>query len=170
MDESEPSSMCSSNLFATLATSLIQTISAISAPALRLCGESVLWRGAETMAEIVDDRGAGEHVGEADVFDGGVHALAILAAAPAAATGLLSSASQPVNWSGFYVGGQIGGAWNDTDWQYDNANWFNTLGPVIVIPGFDMDGSGFLGGGQAGFNYQSGVWVFGVEGRSPEPI
>jgi outer membrane immunogenic protein len=94
----------------------------------------------------------------------GFIAGAILAAAPAAATGLLSSASQPVNWSGFYVGGQIGGAWNDTDWQYDNANWFNTLGPVIVIPGFDMDGSGFLGGGQAGFNYQSGVWVFGVEG------
>jgi outer membrane immunogenic protein len=33
-----------------------------------------------------------------------------------------------------------------------------------VITDFDMDGSGFLGGGQAGFNYQSGAWVFGIEG------
>jgi outer membrane immunogenic protein len=94
----------------------------------------------------------------------GFVAGAILAATPAAAAGLMSSASEPVTWGGFYAGGQIGGAWSDTDWRYNNANWFNTLGPEIVITGFDMDGSGFLGGGQAGFNYQSGVWVFGVEG------
>jgi outer membrane immunogenic protein len=85
------------------------------------------------------------------------------------ATPLRSAELLPVDvtattWSGFYLGGQVGGAWNDTDWQYQNANFFNTLGPTIVINTFDMDGSGALGGGQAGFNHQSGPWVFGIEG------
>src|SRR5262245_38982060 len=43
------------------------------------------------------------------------------------------------NWTGFYLGGHVG--FIDTDSK-----------------------SGFLGGGQAGFNYQVGPWVFGVEG------
>jgi len=29
---------------------------------------------------------------------------------------------------------------------------------------FDIDASGIIGGGQAGFNYQTGPWVIGVEG------
>jgi len=33
-----------------------------------------------------------------------------------------------------------------------------------VINTFNMDGSGVLGGGQAGFNHQSGAWMFGIEG------
>jgi outer membrane immunogenic protein len=77
---------------------------------------------------------------------------------------LLSSNDTATQWGGFYVGGQLGGAWSETDWQYQNHNWFNTLGPTIVINTFDMDGSGLLGGGQAGFNYQSGAWLFGIEG------
>ncbi|MGV1013654.1 MAG: outer membrane protein [Methyloceanibacter sp.] len=67
-------------------------------------------------------------------------------------------------WGGFYVGGQLGGVWSETDWQYENHNWFNTLGPALVISNFDIDGSGIAGGGQAGFNYQTGAWVFGIEG------
>jgi outer membrane immunogenic protein len=88
----------------------------------------------------------------------------LMLTSPVLAAGLSSPAEVPMNWSGFYVGGQVGGAWSQTDWDYRNPNWFNTLGPVIVITDFDMDGSGFLGGGQAGFNYQSGAWVFGIEG------
>ena len=84
--------------------------------------------------------------------------------APASAAGLSPAEDVATNWGGFYVGGQLGGAWNDTDWHYKNPNWFNTLGPEIVINKFDMDGTGFLGGGQAGFNYQSGAWLFGIEG------
>jgi outer membrane immunogenic protein len=38
------------------------------------------------------------------------------------------------------------------------------LGPTIVISKFGMDGSGVLGGGQVGFNHQSGAWLIGVEG------
>jgi outer membrane immunogenic protein len=68
-------------------------------------------------------------------------------------------------WGGFYVGGQLGGAWSEIDWHYDNYNWFNTIGPALVGTSFDADASGVLGGGQAGFNYQTGAWVLGVEGR-----
>jgi outer membrane immunogenic protein len=47
------------------------------------------------------------------------------------------------DWTGFYVGGHVGVGWT----------------------GGDNGDSGFLGGGQAGFNYQVGQWVFGVEGQ-----
>jgi outer membrane immunogenic protein len=91
-------------------------------------------------------------------------AILVTLIVPASATGPSSPEDIATNWGGFYVGGQLGGVWNDTDWHYNNPNWFNTLGPEIVINKFDMDGSGFLGGGQAGFNYQSGAWLFGIEG------
>ena len=42
-------------------------------------------------------------------------------------------------WTGFYVGAHIGAGWGGD--------------------------AGFLGGGQAGFNYQIGQWVLGVEGQ-----
>ena len=93
-------------------------------------------------------------------FFAGVGLVAL--ATPGAAAELLPTAA--TQWGGFYVGGQLGGAWSDTDWHYDNHNWFNTIGPALVGTNFDLDGSGVLGGGQAGFNYQTGAWVFGVEG------
>jgi outer membrane immunogenic protein len=34
----------------------------------------------------------------------------------------------------------------------------------LVGTNFDIDASGIIGGGQAGFNYQTGPWVIGVEG------
>jgi outer membrane immunogenic protein len=59
------------------------------------------------------------------------------------------------NWTGFYVGGHVG--WGRVD----------LTSTVVAPPGFGSvgdDQSGFLGGGQVGFNYQVGAWVFGVEG------
>ena len=56
-----------------------------------------------------------------------------------------------VNWTGFYVGGHLGGAWG-----YFRNNGTN-IGPSDV-------GGGFAGGGQGGFNYQMGRVVLGVEG------
>ena len=57
------------------------------------------------------------------------------------------------NWSGFYIGAHVGGGWGTKDWV---ALGFGALGSHNI--------SGFLGGGQIGFNYQTGAWVFGVEG------
>jgi hypothetical protein len=61
---------------------------------------------------------------------------------PALATDLLSTS--PTTWQGFCVGGALGGAWSDTDWRYDNHNWFNTIGPDLVGTKFDIDTSGVL--------------------------
>jgi len=55
---------------------------------------------------------------------------------------------QPLNmysWAGPYLGGNLGWAWGSVD--------NNVTKP-----------SGFVGGAQAGYNFQTGPWVFGVEG------
>jgi outer membrane immunogenic protein len=65
----------------------------------------------------------------------------------------------PQSWTGFYLGVNAGGAWANTKWV-DGGN-------PPVLPG-TLDASytapGFIGGGQAGFNYQIGGIVLGVEG------
>jgi outer membrane immunogenic protein len=76
----------------------------------------------------------------------------------------LEASPDSVQWRGFYVGGQLGGAWSESDWQFTNYNYWNTLGPNLVGTKFDQAASGVLGGGQVGFNYQAGAWVLGVEG------
>lgn len=56
--------------------------------------------------------------------------------------------NQPLNaysWAGPYLGGNIGYEWGSVD--------NNPSKP-----------SGFVGGVQAGYNFQNGPWVFGVEG------
>ena len=62
------------------------------------------------------------------------------------------------NWTGFYIGGHVGGLWSSKDW---------TEVPPFAVPGFpataSTDPDGFLGGVQAGFNWQTGPWVWGVE-------
>ena len=57
------------------------------------------------------------------------------------------------NWSGFYLGGNIG-------WAFGNSSaTYNPTGET-----WDVGKNGFLGGGQAGFNWQTGNFVFGIEG------
>jgi outer membrane immunogenic protein len=56
--------------------------------------------------------------------------------------------AQPLNmysWAGPYLGGNIGWNWGSVD--------SNPTKP-----------SGFVGGAQAGYNWQTGPWVFGIEG------
>lgn len=92
-------------------------------------------------------------------------ALAALAA-PASAADLAARPAfkAPVavpivyNWSGFYIGAHVGGAWGDKDWTEIPA-----AGAPIARGSHDI--SGFLAGGQAGVNFQSGNWVFGIEGQ-----
>jgi len=58
----------------------------------------------------------------------------------------------PVNWTGFYVGGFIGADRGTSRVTFDD---FTTTRPHT---------GGFLGGGQAGYNWQFGRYVFGLEG------
>jgi outer membrane immunogenic protein len=73
----------------------------------------------------------------------------------------------PFTWTGFYVGVNAGGLWPSgsrsatifdphaaTDGGFLNAAFPGGLGSQSV---------GFLGGGQAGYNWQTGAFVLGVE-------
>lgn len=66
------------------------------------------------------------------------------------------------NWSGFYIGGHLGWA------GFELGETFVTPAGTVFNNGFFDDRGrvdAFIGGGQAGFNYQAGAWVFGVEGQ-----
>jgi len=58
------------------------------------------------------------------------------------------------SWTGFYIGGNIGAAWSHHD-----------VTDTITGLNFSRTSDGvFIGGGQVGFNYQIGGFVWGVEG------
>jgi len=53
------------------------------------------------------------------------------------------------NWTGFYVGLNAGYGFGDSKWD---------------IPPIKNSPKGFLIGGTAGYNWQAGAWVYGLEG------
>jgi outer membrane immunogenic protein len=58
----------------------------------------------------------------------------------------------PYDWNGAYIGLHAGYGWG-------NPNWVYQVGPTVSI-----NNDGFLGGAQAGYNFQTGSIVFGLEG------
>jgi len=89
--------------------------------------------------------------------------------AAAAAADLPVRAAPPIpivpvfTWTGFYAGVNAGWGWRNSDRD-----------PVFLSPGagtlgldgslvFPSDDGGFTGGGQIGYNYQVGSFVFGLE-------
>ncbi len=78
-----------------------------------------------------------------------------LAADLPARRGVPVKAPEPVvyayNWSGFYIGAHGGGGWSEKCFTFIGAS------------DGCHDGDGFAAGGQIGFNYQAGQFVFGVE-------
>jgi outer membrane immunogenic protein len=99
--------------------------------------------------------------------------LVALAGLPAAAADLPVRApimkAPPVevwNWTGFYIGGNGGYSWgrSETDVEYFNpVTGLPIVPPVGSITSIDFDLNGWVAGGQAGYNWQSGNWVFGIE-------
>ena len=105
----------------------------------------------------------------------------ILLAGCASIAALVGAAAQaqtpaPMNWSGVYVGVNLGYNWagSGSGNGYTTVNQLTGVdagdGPVTV-PATTFpsnithdNGSGVIGGGQVGFNAQSGAFVFGVEG------
>ena len=65
------------------------------------------------------------------------------------------------NWTGLYVGGNAGGVWANP--SYTNLANTSTFGGAAVGSTFTQSGSGFIGGGQIGYNWQASQWVFGIE-------
>ena len=97
---------------------------------------------------------------------GGI-ALSALLAAPAIAADIPAripvKAPPPVavtsyNWSGCYLGVHGGGKWGKSEQIADSG----ALAGSSMTGSYDIDGGLF--GGQVGCNFQSGAWVFGIEG------
>jgi outer membrane immunogenic protein len=64
------------------------------------------------------------------------------------------------NWTGFYVGGQVGGGWaENTTTHVDGTTSF----PAGTVDNTIHD-SGFLGGIYAGYNYQINQFLIGIDG------
>ncbi|KYG97656.1 outer membrane protein [Bradyrhizobium sp. DOA1] len=62
------------------------------------------------------------------------------------------------NWTGFYIGAQVGYAWGD-----NGTREFDPAGvPTGLVQGFNANG--VVGGGHVGYNWQFGQFVFGLEG------
>ena len=60
----------------------------------------------------------------------------------------------PFSWNGFYIGGDLGGVWA-------NGNVTDNLFGLSA----SASRSGFIGGGEVGYNYQVNNVVFGIEGN-----
>src|SRR5262249_15605068 len=78
---------------------------------------------------------------------------ALITKAPVkAAPGLVNF---PINWTGFYLGGVGGGAFGG----HADASF------APAFPGATSSSrlAGILGGGEIGYNYQTGSWVWGLE-------
>jgi outer membrane immunogenic protein len=83
------------------------------------------------------------------------------------------------NWTGFYLGGNVGYSWgrerdDGTLTGTQTVQVFRTAGPSLVSTTVTplaavalfgrSDMNGVIGGGQAGYNWQRQNWLFGIEG------
>ncbi len=70
----------------------------------------------------------------------------------------------PFTWTGFYVGANIGGIWSSGS---RSLTFFNPASAVFLSGyepgGLGSNNGGVIGGGQAGYNWQTGAFVLGVE-------
>lgn len=91
----------------------------------------------------------------------------LLGFAPALAADKISSSLLPpapalpalYSWTGVYLGVQAGYVWGQ-----ERTNLSDTLGRAFNGAAFRQSSDSALGGGHAGFNYQTGSLVFGIEG------
>ena len=97
------------------------------------------------------------------LFAAAVSLAAILTAAPALAADMAVKAPPmaplPViyNWTGFYIGAN--GGWGSS------RNCWDFVVPGAVVSDGCADRSGGLIGGQIGYRWQTGGWVFGLEAQ-----
>lgn len=94
-----------------------------------------------------------------------VVSLTGLGAASAADMAVKARPPVPVpvyNWTGCYIGGSVGGKFVST-----GDNVFIPATPLTAASSLDLgrrDSDTWIAGGQIGCNYQTGRWVFGIEG------
>jgi outer membrane immunogenic protein len=120
------------------------------------------------------------------ILIGSVAAVSLLSATGALAADLAPrytkapvAAAIVYDWTGFYIGGNAGYSWGRgaTDGNLtgtQNVSVFRTAGANLissidtVLASVPLIGrsnvDGFIGGAQAGYNWQRGTWLFGLEG------
>jgi outer membrane immunogenic protein len=87
---------------------------------------------------------------------------AVAADLPRAAPRAPAVAVPPVfSWSGLYVGLNVGYSFGRASTDY---RFTPTGGPTTALGNSTTDPDGIIGGGQIGFNWQTGALVFGIEG------
>jgi outer membrane immunogenic protein len=97
----------------------------------------------------------------------GVAALSLSAANAADMPVKYRAPPPPVwTWTGFYVGAHVGGTWGTTEAEVNSIS----VPGLFALNGFTLpmtsqSSNGFIGGGQIGYNWQSGIVVFGIEGE-----
>src|SRR4051812_5024181 len=64
------------------------------------------------------------------------------------------------NWTGFYIGGNIGYSWGRSG---DTSTLTNAAGTVLFTSANGTNMDGVIGGGQIGYNWQTQNWVWGLE-------
>jgi len=64
------------------------------------------------------------------------------------------------NWTGFYIGGNIGYSWGRSS---DYSTLTNGAGTVLFANSSSANLDGVVGGGQIGYNWQVQNWVWGFE-------
>jgi outer membrane immunogenic protein len=87
--------------------------------------------------------------------------VSVAAAASQPAKARVYSPPPPVTvptWTGFYIGAHIGGGFATSDWA-------DTVPATVGLDDANLKPSGFLGGGQIGYNYQINNIVLGIEGE-----
>jgi outer membrane immunogenic protein len=65
------------------------------------------------------------------------------------------------NWTGFYLGGNLGYSWGRSS---DTSTFSNGAGTLLSTSVGRSNLDGIVGGGQAGYNWQMQSWVWGLEG------
>ncbi len=70
------------------------------------------------------------------------------------------------SWTGFYFGGHVGAGWGTTESTLTGVAIVPPIIPPLAfnLPFSQTSTSGFLGGVQAGYNWQAGWAVFGIQG------
>lgn len=83
-----------------------------------------------------------------------VRGVAVVLCAMAGATAALAADDAPFSWTGFYVGAHAGAG-------MDYSDFSNPYGPTLF--GDEVRSPGPFIGGQFGYNYQDGQFVYGVQ-------
>jgi outer membrane immunogenic protein len=103
-------------------------------------------------------------------------AIAAMSATSAASAADMAVKARPMapppviwSWTGFYIGGHVGAGWGTTESTLTGASITGLRGGgaatfPFTLPFSQTNSSGFLGGVQAGANWQAGWAVLGVQG------